>query len=583
MYPTITIKQKAEAAFLRARDPQAAIDMHLRLHDHAAARRLAQSHLPAALPAVLAAEASALVGGGQPSAQPAELDEEEARLARAEALYLKAGQPEQALQVYLEARAWAGAFRVAQRHCRWRLGDVVAAYEKGASRRGEDRGKGHGRGRQHHDDALTRAYGRRVDGAQHDRYLGQLLRALEIVGGELRAWEAAWAMVRVEAEGGGAGASAKRAADRLVCVQLRDLIATAGGDGDGDGDDNNDDGVSPLPLLDTALALLQEKGAPCPVAEPLAVDVYKRLVTRLLGMTHEEETAAEGMDAIRAWRRLLHAVLVGQVDPRMRMPPVGPVAAATTTTATATAEEERAAHEFRDLFLALHHTHILLACRPHPSLGGVACRAALAALRFADTLLPPDKVFYRAGMALRQRAESLGEGGSDEGMAEEAAACRHLAFLCLNRYVDLAEAIADQDPSLVDPIPLAGCTALPSPSSVPQRQHVMDEAAREAVRTWVLGACVDMAGRGPLRREEEGGGGGLAEVLFATPPAHERCAMTGCPLRGPTTAVGGEPLDAGVVAGRAWRPIGRASAWAWEAYVEVFGECPWTGEAVGKV
>lgn len=557
--------------------------MHLRLHDHAAARRLAQSHLPAALPGVLAAEASALVGGGQPSARPAELDEEEARLARAEALYLKAGQPEQALQVYLEAKAWAGAFRVAQRHCRWRLGAAVAAYEKGASRRGEDGGKGHGRGRQHHDDALTRAYGQRVDGAQHDRYLGQLLRALEIVGGELREWEAAWAMVRVEAEGGGAWASAKRATDRLVCVQLWDVIATAGEDGDGN--DNNDDGVSPLPLLGTALALLQEKGAPCPVAEPLAVDVYKRLVTRLLGMTHEEEATEEGMDAIRAWRRLLLAVLVGQVDPRLRMPPLGAAkAVATTTTATVTAAEERAAHEFRDLFLALHHTHILLACCPHPPLGGVACRAALAALRFAGTLLPPDKAFYRAGMALRQHAESLVASGNDEGSTvEAAAACRHLAFLCLNRYVDLAEAISDQDPSLVDPTPLAGCTALPSPSSIPRRQHVTDEAAREAVRSWVLGACVDMAGREPLRREKEGGGGGLAEVLFATPPAHERCAVTGCPLRGRTTAVGGKPVDAGAVAGGAWQPIGRASAWAWEAYVEVFGECPWTGEAVGKV
>ncbi len=573
-------KRQAEAAFLRARDAQGAIDMHLRLGDHAAALRLAEAHAPAALPAVLAAEAAALLPRGREGAR------EEARLLQAEALYLKAGQPEQALQVHMEAKAWAGAFRVAQRHCPWRLGDVLAACEKGCFRGdGEHAGGGY----HHHDDALTRAYGRRVDGAQHDRFLGQLLRALEIVGAELGDWPAAWAMMRFEeqqkgrdkdGDGGGNGNGAKRARDRLLCVQLRHLLAGAAADAEEGG---------PFPLLQQALALLREKGAPCPVSEPMAVGIYEQLVTPLLGLALEEEATTEAVAMVGAWRGLLHAVMEAQVDRRMLVlllqhPGKGTAAAAAAGEPEA---DERAADEFRELFLALHSTDVLLACRPHQSLGKVACHAALAALRYAGTLLPADKAFYRAGDALRRRAEAL-----DDTDKEEAEACRHLAFLCLNRYVDLVEAIADQDPSLVDPRPLAACAALPPPSlsSLPKRQHVTDEATRDEARAWVLAACGDMVGR-PLpsaqhQRGQDGGGFGLlAEPLFATPPAHARCAVTGCPLLqqdGETTVVGGGSQPGGAGAGP-WQPIARANTWAWQAYVSVFGECPWTGKEAGKV
>lgn len=575
---------EAEAAFLRAKDPKGAVDMYLRLGDYAAAGRLAETHAPAALPAVMAAKADALLRRKQQEGQ-GEVDEEEARLAQAEALYLRAGQFEQAVQVYVESKAWAGAFRVAQRHCPWRLGEVIAAYEKGASSSGSsgDSGSDGGKARQYHDDALTRAYGRRVDGAQHDRYVGQLLRALEIVGGKLWAWPAAWAMVRVEEEkgaggsSGGIGAAAERARDRLVCVQLQRMIEAANCK-EQEGEEQES---PPLPLLRKALVLLQEKGAPCPVAEPLTGAVYKQLVMGLLGLTHEEEKMAaeeeNEKDLIKAWRRLLYGVLVDQVDTRI-----------TSLGGKASTEAERAAHEFRDLFLALHYTHLRLTCSRcsfnSPALDDVACRVSLSALRYAGTYIPADKAFYHAGQALRRRAKALAEA-EEQDKEKEASACRHLAFLCLNRYVDLVEAITDRDTSLVDPRPLAGCSALPSPSAsaLPTRQHVTDEGAREAVRTWVLGACAEIAGRTLIQREDMGG---LTDALFAVPPVHERCAVTGYPLQpaGATVVGGGKGGPDGNgsrnnSSNEAWQPIMRANTAAWRAYVGVFGECPWTGTA----
>lgn len=82
--------------------------------------------------------------------------------------------------------------------------------------------------------------------------------------------------------------------------------------------------------------------------------------------------------------------------------------------------------------------------------------------------VPVDKAFYLAGQA----AKDLDELG--------------LAFVLTNRYLDLSEAIDDQDMSMVDNADFAG-TAIPTPEemALPERQYLQEDK-REEVRDWVL-------------------------------------------------------------------------------------------------
>lgn len=126
-----------------------------------------------------------------------------------------------------------------------------------------------------------------------------------------------------------------------------------------------------------------------------------------------------------------------------------------------------------DQFLLIAHYYATrFACRQVQSLQPVAVRISIALLRHTD-LIPVDKGFYEAGMDLR-----------NAGREAE-------AFVMLNHYLDVCEAIEEGSGNLVDHSDLA-CTDFPSSVPLPEDIHLKnDPDIHEEVREWVLAVSMD--------------------------------------------------------------------------------------------
>ncbi|CAJ0583461.1 unnamed protein product, partial [Mesorhabditis spiculigera] len=99
-------------------------------------------------------------------------------------------------------------------------------------------------------------------------------------------------------------------------------------------------------------------------------------------------------------------------------------------------------------------------------------KLSIALLRYSD-VLPPDRVFYEAGILARD------VGTEYEGCA----------FLFLNHYLDLHEAIEDGSPDMVDFAPFEG-TEIPTEVTIPEKTF-LDGPEHEEIKEWVLAISVD--------------------------------------------------------------------------------------------
>merc|ERR1711865_572944 len=138
-------------------------------------------------------------------------------------------------------------------------------------------------------------------------------------------------------------------------------------------------------------------------------------------------------------------------------------------------------------------------------MGELATRISLALLKYCG-VIPADKLFYLAGSMCRDQ-EHL----------------QSLAFVLLNRYIDLTEAIEDGDTSMLDNADLAD-TCIPSPFDydLPKKQFQTDEK-REEVRDWVLAMSMDQQVEQSLPAKGEG------DPMFEAPYTHNNsiCIVTG--------------------------------------------------------
>uniref|UniRef100_A0A915DBD7 Intraflagellar transport protein 172 n=1 Tax=Ditylenchus dipsaci TaxID=166011 RepID=A0A915DBD7_9BILA len=91
--------------------------------------------------------------------------------------------------------------------------------------------------------------------------------------------------------------------------------------------------------------------------------------------------------------------------------------------------------------------------------------------RYVD-LLQPDKVFYEAGTACKNYGEEY----------------ENLAFVFLNHYLDIVDAVLENDPSIVDNSVFDG-TDIPSNYSIP-KQMFLGLEEHEEVKEWVLAISV---------------------------------------------------------------------------------------------
>jgi hypothetical protein len=202
-------------------------------------------------------------------------------------------------------------------------------------------------------------------------------------------------------------------------------------------------------------------------------------------------------------------------------------------------------------------------------------------------------------LATKTAATCTSSSGNEQDMTAAAAAAvgyKHLAFLFLNRYIDVAEAIEDkmcssssssggggggkeeeeeaEDPNLfIDFKPLASCTNLcqHDVTPLPPRQY-LDADAREEIKTWVLAVCTEKGSKHSIQTMSlptaGKAKGTVWEGLFAFPPGVPWCVVTGYSIHEAVLVVGG--------GGGKYQ----ASKKEWEVYVKGCKVCPWTGEKV---
>ncbi|KAF2887801.1 hypothetical protein ILUMI_18372 [Ignelater luminosus] len=127
---------------------------------------------------------------------------------------------------------------------------------------------------------------------------------------------------------------------------------------------------------------------------------------------------------------------------------------------------------FQNLLLVAHYYATRTACRQVSSLKGIALKISVALLRYTD-VIPADKGFYEAGIDLRE-----------DGRVSE-------AFVFLNHYLDICEAIEEGEGQLVDHSDLVQ-TDFPSNIPLPNELYLRDEPhIHESIREWVLTVSMD--------------------------------------------------------------------------------------------
>ncbi|CAO1308118.1 unnamed protein product [Diamesa tonsa] len=134
--------------------------------------------------------------------------------------------------------------------------------------------------------------------------------------------------------------------------------------------------------------------------------------------------------------------------------------------------EAGALERFEQLLLIAHYYATRAACRQVSALQLVSVKISTSLLRYSD-VIPCDKAFYEAGMDLRL----LGRESE--------------AFVMLNHYLDICEAIEEGSGDLVDHTDLSA-TDFPSSVPIPAEMHLKHELKlHEEVRDWVLAISMD--------------------------------------------------------------------------------------------
>jgi intraflagellar transport protein 172 len=117
--------KEAEDKFVKADKPKEAIDMYIHQQDWQNAMRVADQYDPSSVSDVYVAQAKTAL--------------ERKEHPKAEQLYLTANKPDLALAMYIEAKMWQDARRVAKRHLPHKLNDVNLAYQRSASSEGSSK------------------------------------------------------------------------------------------------------------------------------------------------------------------------------------------------------------------------------------------------------------------------------------------------------------------------------------------------------------------------------------------------------------------------------------------------------------
>eukprot|EP01116_Phalansterium_solitarium_P017861 TRINITY_DN4518_c0_g2_i1.p1 TRINITY_DN4518_c0_g2~~TRINITY_DN4518_c0_g2_i1.p1 ORF type:complete len:240 (+),score=106.90 TRINITY_DN4518_c0_g2_i1:1319-2038(+) len=131
-------------------------------------------------------------------------------------------------------------------------------------------------------------------------------------------------------------------------------------------------------------------------------------------------------------------------------------------------------------FAMIAHLHVLKEVAKINQLGTIVAKITTSLLRYLGDV-PADKAFYEAGMACKEAGiGTVNEPDSHVG---------NMAFVFLNRYLDIAEAMEDDDAGVLENQDFEH-TDVPYDIPLLKHQH-LDEDRRESVRSWVLQASLN--------------------------------------------------------------------------------------------
>lgn len=582
---------EAEAEFISAGKPKEAIDMYIHNEDWDAASRVAEAHDPAAGAYILLAQAQVLSDGKQ--------------YGLAEAAWLRAQRPDAALQMYRGARMWGDALRLAEAYLPARVGEIKA--EMATAQAAGAKGAGSAAGAQAVI-ARAQAYERGNDWAraietymqlgpgdspdvellaecwQHAVQLtvhyqrhrltdvavaaaGKLAEAGDVAAAAQlyqqinNAKGAAQLYCEAgmfqEARGVAAGNPAllkfveeqytahlvhSQAADELAArgnasqaidmyaaqgewAKVYELAAKQGPDAIGAWAVRHARQKYKQRELGAAAAVLAQRGL---TADPQSLELARGIALELLASGYHDRDPQAEQDMRDMLYRLLGVLASGA--------------------------SKQDTDDFAKLYWAAHLTAVANRSR-QAGLHELAAKQLTALLRFAG-IVPADKAFLEAGMAWKEAGRL------------------NMAFVMLNRYLDLSDALDEPDSSaaVLENADFAA-TDVPYDFRLPQRPYA-DEDKREEARNFVLEVSMDAAVEQQLStRPCDRCGAPCYEANLSCPSCKHRwepCCVSGYPVL-PAQRIEVQPGTA--------QQASVANREDWNAWVGKTGTDPLTGAA----
>lgn len=180
------------------------------------------------------------------------------------------------------------------------------------------------------------------------------------------------------------------------------------------------------------------------------------------------------------------------------------------------------AEEMQKFTTIIHYVALRAAVSAVGPLNEIGCKLSMALLRHTNRLLPPDRAFWEAGMACNQ------------------VGWESMAFVFLNRFLDLCDAIDDpENSSALDNVDFVG-TDIPFEVSLPE-EHWLSEEKCEEVRDYVLSISVDRKVEPSLQTDARGMYvGSLVDKLGKE---YAPCIVTGFPVLSNPVQFGGQTAN----------------------------------------
>ena len=172
-------------------------------------------------------------------------------------------------------------------------------------------------------------------------------------------------------------------------------------------------------------------------------------------------------------------------------------------------EKEGPDHKsFQKMFLAVHYNTMRCSCIGNDQMDPIFAKLSVSLLRYTD-VIAADKAFYEAGVACQK------------------AKWDNMAFVFLNRYIDLADAIDDGTGEVMDNQYLHE-TDIPTDVNLPEQKFLSNEK-HEEIKTWVISISMNRKIDPSLNMDERG----VYEASLISPNSDNKwlpCVITGYPV-----------------------------------------------------